>query len=487
MAGWKWPWALTAIDFPRGSSPTDMNRLDQVLTMPAMRAAEQALIDEGSSVEALMERAGAAVAEWAWRLGAGAPVTVLAGPGNNGGDGYVAARMLAERGVEVRVIAPDAPRTTAAMAARAACPLPVAIVDSGSGGAVLVDALFGSGLTRAPSPALSALLGALRQSHRHVLAVDVPSGIDADSGAVLDPGLGASTLTLALGAWKHAHFAMPSAALMGALRLVDIGCQVMPGAARVLGRPQIAAPAADAHKYRRGLLAMVAGAMPGAARLAVLAARHGGAGYLKVIGHADDFRQHADWVIADQAALHEPRTRAVLVGPGLGRDGAAQGLLQSALGAGKATVIDADALILLRPHHLTGFPAILTPHEGELAALDRHFGLSRAGLAHKRDRALALARTTGAVVVAKGPDTVIAAPDGTLVLAPRASSWLSVAGTGDVLAGIIAARLAVLGDPLRAACEGVWLHGVAAHHAGAAFAAEDLAAALRPALAEALT
>lgn len=464
-----------------------MNRLNQVLSVAAMRAAEQALIDAGSSVEALMERAGAAVAEWAWRLGAGAPVTVLAGPGNNGGDGYVAARLLAQRGVDVRVIAAELPRTPAAIAARAACPRPVSDGDDGTGGAVLIDALFGSGLTRAPSPALSALLGGLQRSHRVVLAVDVPSGIDADSGAVLDPELGASTLTLALGAWKHAHFAMPAAALMGALRLADIGCAAMPGAAQVLGRARIASPAADAHKYRRGLLTIVAGAMPGAARLSGLAARHCGAGYLKVIGKADDFRQHADWVIADHAALHDPRTHAVLVGPGLGRDAAAQGLLEQALGAGRATVIDADALVLLRPHHLTGFPAILTPHEGELAALERHFGLSRGAPPHKRDRAVALARATGAVVVAKGPDTVIAAPDGTLMLAPRASSWLSVAGTGDVLAGIIAARLAVLGDPLRAACEGVWLHGAAARHAGAAFAAEDLAAALRPALAEALT
>ena len=464
-----------------------MNRLDQVLTVAAMRAAEQALIDTGSSVTALMERAGAAVAEWAWRLAGGASVTVLAGPGNNGGDGYVAARLLAQRGVAVRVIAPEAPRTPAAVAACAAFPLPVHDADDGRGGTVLVDALFGSGLTRAPSPEFSALLGALRHGHRHVLAVDVPSGIDADSGAVLDPGLGASTLTLALGAWKHAHFAMPAAALMGALRLADIGCAAVPGAAQVLGRPRIAAPAADAHKYRRGLLTIVAGAMPGAARLAALAARHGGAGYLRVIGRADDFQQHADWVIADRDTLHDPRTRAVLVGPGLGRAAAAQDLLQSVLGVGHATVIDADALILLRPHHLTGFPAILTPHEGELAALERHFGLSRHAPVLKRERALVLARASGAVVVAKGPDTVIAAPDGTLVVAPRASSWLSIAGTGDVLAGIIAARLAVLGDPLRAACEGVWLHGAAARHAGTAFAAEDLAAALRPALAEALS
>lgn len=461
-----------------------MARLDQVLTVAQMRAAEQALIDQGSSVEALMERAGAAVGEWALRLGAGAPVTVLAGPGNNGGDGYVAARHLASRGVEVRVIAPEAPRTPAAIAARAACPAP--LVADGKG-AVLVDALFGSGLTRAPSPELSALLARLRQSHKRTLAVDVPSGIDADSGAVLDPALGASTLTLALGAWKHAHFAMPAAALIGQLRLADIGCAAMPGAAQVLPRPRIAAPAADAHKYRRGLLAIVAGAMPGAARLAALAARHGGAGYLKVIGQAEDFRGHADWVIADRTALADQRTRAVLVGPGLVRDSAAQALLEGALGAGHPAVIDADALILLRRHHLTGFPAILTPHEGELAALERRFGLARHASPLKRERAAALAAETGAVVVAKGPDTVIAAPDGALVVGPAASSWLSIAGTGDVLAGIIAARLAVHGDPMRAACEGVWLHGAAACHAGAAFAAEDLAAAIPAAMAEALT
>lgn len=460
-----------------------MARLDQVLTVAQMRAAEQALIDQGSSVAALMERAGAAVGEWALRLSAGGPVTVLAGPGNNGGDGYVAARHLHTRGVEVRVIAPEAPRTPAAMAARAACPVPV--VADGRG-AVLVDALFGSGLARAPSPDHAALLGRLRQQHRLTLAVDVPSGIDADSGAVLDPALGPSAVTLALGAWKHAHFAMPAAALMGTLRLADIGCGAVPGAVQVLPRPRIEAPAADAHKYRRGLLAIVAGAMPGAARLAAMAARHGGAGYLKVIGDRQDFRAHADWVIVDRSALVDPRTRAVLVGPGLGREAPAHGLLDAALGSGHPAVIDADALVLLRRHHLTGFPAILTPHEGELAALERHFGLSRRASPLKRDRAAALATETGAVVVAKGPDTVIAAPDGTLLVAPRAPSWLSVAGTGDVLAGVIAARLAVHGDRMRAACEGVWLHGAAARHAGAAFAAEDLAAAIPVALAEAL-
>jgi len=463
--------------------------LQQVLTVAQMRAAETALIDAGASVDSLMEIAGHGAGAWVHRLAAGRRVTVLCGPGNNGGDGYVIARHLAERGVPVRVIAPGPPRTAAAIAARAAFGGTVidgvpAVLPHGD---VLVDCLFGSGLTRALDADAFALLSGLADRHHHRVAIDVPSGVDSDSGAVLNPGLPTFDLTVALGAWKHAHFAMPAAPLMGALRLVDIGVSAVPGAAIVLPRAQLAMPAADAYKYTRGLLAIVGGAMPGAAMLATLAARHAGAGYLRMIAQGDPGAVPADLVVVRDdpaAALADARIAAVLVGPGLGRDGVARERLAMALAAGRPTVVDADGLMLLRPGQGKGTGIVLTPHAGELATLERAFGLPGAG--PKRDRAIRLAVAADAVVVAKGPDTVIAAPDGQVIVAPRASSWLSVAGTGDVLAGIIAGRLAVTRDPLRAACQGVWLHGEAARHAGPAFAAADLALCVQQAVRAAL-
>ncbi|WP_353227011.1 NAD(P)H-hydrate dehydratase [Novosphingobium sp.] len=453
----------------------------QVLTVVQMRGAEQALIDAGDTVDSLMQRAGHGAGDWVFRMAAGRPVTVLCGPGNNGGDGYVIAQHLAARGVPVQVIAALPPRTPAAIAARAA--FGGAIHDgmavSPPGAQVFVDCLFGSGLARPIDDELYAMLTTIALQHTYRIAIDVPSGVESDSGANLNPAL-AYDLTLALGAWKHAHYAMPAAASMGVLRLVDIGCGAMPGAAQVLYAPKIAAPAADAHKYRRGLLAVVGGAMPGAAVLATLAARHAGAGYVKLLAGTDPGAVPPDLVVQRDGdagfalALADARVAAVLVGPGLGRDAQARTRLAVALGAGVPTVVDADALMLLRPGQAAaGVALVLTPHEGELAPLERAFGLNSAG--QKRDRAARLADASGAVVVAKGPDTVIAAPDGRIMVAPRATPWLSVAGTGDVLAGIIASRLAVLRDPWRAAAEGVWLHAEAARRAGPAFAASDLA------------
>jgi hydroxyethylthiazole kinase-like uncharacterized protein yjeF len=457
----------------------------QVLTVAAMRAAEQALIDGGATVESLMDVAGNGAGDYVHRVSGGRRVTVLCGPGNNGGDGYVIARHLAERGVPVRVIAPVAPRTPGAIAARTAFPGPVidGVPDAPPHGDVFVDGLVGSGLSRAVDPAWFALLCGLMTRHHHRIAIDLPSGVDSDSGAVLNPGLPVFDLTIALGAWKHAHFAMPAAPLMGTLRLIDIGVTPVAGAATVLARPKLDAPAPDAYKYTRGLLAIVGGAMPGATMLSALAARHAGAGYLRLIAEVEPGDAPPDLVVVrgdPAASLADARIAAVLVGPGLGRDGTARERLSMALGAGKPTVVDADALLLLRPGQGESTPKVLTPHAGELAALEQAFGLG--GTGPKRDRALRLAQASHAVVVAKGPDTVIASPDGAIVVAPRASTWLSVAGTGDVLAGVIASRLAVTRDPLRAACEGVWLHGEAARQAGPAFAAADLAQAVQAAV-----
>ncbi len=462
----------------------------QVLTAAQMRAAEQALFDGGMSVSDLMEVAAGGAAEWIRRISAGRNVTVLCGPGNNGGDGYVIARRLREAGSAVSVIAPVPPTTDAAKEARRRWGGAVSTSGGAGGGAegdVFVDCLFGSGLARPLIPEHALLLRDLAARHRYRVAVDLPSGITSDSGAVLSERLPAFDLTLALGAWKLAHWSLPGRALMGQMRLVPIGIAGVAGAAQLVTRPHTNAPPIDSYKYRRGLLGIVTGAMPGASLLAAAAAQRAGAGYVKLLASTADPRTPPD-IVTDTAplaeALGDQRMAAVLIGPGLGRDGAAKAMLGEALREARALVLDADALMLLAPNLLAReVPVLATPHDGELAALCRNFGVIAEG---RSARALALAKVSGLVVLAKGPDSVVAAPDGRLALGPPAPSWLSVAGTGDVLAGIAASRMATGKDPFTAGCEALWLHGEAARLAGPAFTPSQLAERVSEALAATL-
>ena len=323
-------------------------------------------------------------------------------------------------------------------------------------------------------------------SERHMLkvAVDLPSGIESDSGALLNERLPRFDLTLALGAWKYAHFTLPGRAQMGSMRLVPIGVGPVEGAAQLVSKPYLEAPALDSHKYRRGLATIAGGEMPGAAVLAAHAAQRGGAGYVKLLAQAAHPSGGAGLVTDTKPldeALDDERIDAVLAGPGLGRSDFARALLCTAIRKAKALVLDADALVLLAPSMLErDIPILATPHDGELETLCRSFSVIAEG---RRDRAIALAKATGMVICAKGPDTVVAAPDGRLAIAPPAPSWLSVAGTGDVLAGIAVSRMATGQDPFEAACEAVWLHGEAARHCGSAFAPDELARSVSQAIA----
>jgi hydroxyethylthiazole kinase-like uncharacterized protein yjeF len=458
---------------------------DQVLTVAQMRAAEEALISAGETVDSLMQTAGKSAAEWVWRVAAGRPVTVLCGPGNNGGDGYVIAATLRARGLDVTVVAPIVPKTRAAQRTREA--YDGRIADGGHGG-VFVDCLFGSGLTRPLGPELAGLLRDLARGHSYRVAIDVPSGVDSDNGAVFDDDLPHHDLTLALGAWKRAHGLMPALATMGERRLVPIGIERVESAAGMLARPHFRAPAADAHKYTRGLVLVVGGGMAGASTLACEAALRAGAGAVRLTSTHPHPAVSPDVVLKAgplEELLTDKRTNAVLVGPGLGLDDKASERLVSVLAADLPTIADADALSLLTPALLEdrSAPLILTPHGGELERLTKSFAIAKGD---KVARARALAEAAQAVVVAKGPDTVIAAPDGRVVFAPSPTSWLAVAGTGDVLAGAAASRLAAVHDPFAAACEAVWLHGEAARQAGPAFLASDLAKAITRAYAAAL-
>jgi hydroxyethylthiazole kinase-like uncharacterized protein yjeF len=270
---------------------------------------------------------------------------------------------------------------------------------------------------------------------------------------------------------------MPAMATMGVKRIVDIGLDLPADAAKLSTAPHISAPAADAHKYRRGLLTIVAGEMPGAPLLAAEAAMRGGAGYVKLLSDHSHPDAPAELVIEGGLAedvLSDERLSAILIGPGLGRNHEARKTLSAALGAGRPTILDADALHLLDPAMIAGCDATnigVTPHEGELAKLCDAFGID---VSDKMARAQALHDKTGVVVLAKGPDSILAGADG-IRFFERGSSWLSVAGTGDVLAGIAAARLAVLGDVQKALEQAVWIHHEAARLAGPSFTAGKLA------------
>ena len=438
-----------------------------ILRAEQMRAAEAAAFAGGADQGALMERAGLAVAREVRRIAFGRPVLVLAGPGNNGGDAFVIAKLLQDWGIDLIVAALPGRADGAACRMRTEWDRTIEDLATVEPRPVLVDGLFGIGLSRALDPAIADRLAHLSRN-AFAIAVDVPSGIDSD--AVHDfAGAGRADLTIALGALKPAHVVGDTVARCGHVLLADLGL-TLPEAPRTIARPRIDVPTHDAHKYTRGLVTVLSGAMPGAARLAARAALSAGAGYVVL---ADDMGRGGPDALVHRPLddLTDERLAAVLVGPGLGRDDAAARKIDAALACTAPLVVDGDALSLLGP---AGIPRIaarsaptwLTPHGGEFT---RMFGT---GDGNKIDRTVQAALQARATIVHKGPDTVIASPDGTVTVAPHATSWLSTAGTGDVLAGILAARLRPGG--LDAAAEAVWLHGRAAQLAGPAFVADAL-------------
>jgi hydroxyethylthiazole kinase-like uncharacterized protein yjeF len=447
-----------------------------ILTAAEMRAAEAAVIAAGTPVETLMERAGEGVAEAAWRYAGVPPTLIVCGPGNNGGDGYVAARVLKDRGVPVRVAATGEPGTDAARSARASWSGPVEDFAAARPAPLLIDALFGTGLARPLDEAMSAKLAALAGAARLRIAVDLPSGVATDDGAILSP-VPAFELTVALGALKPAHRLQPSASYCGLVAIAEIGIPATNGRTIEITRPRLHSPGPADHKYSRGMVAVVAGPLQGASLLAAHAAQRAGAGYVLVAGApaggpASLVKHPAPDAAAVAALLDDERIGAVVIGPGLGRDSEARRRLETALASGRRLVLDADALVLLG----SGFarlkrrhdPAILTPHEGEFR---RMFGDLPGS---KLDRVRAASDKSGAVVLLKGADSVVAHPDGRAAIAPPPPAWLASAGTGDVLAGIIGAFRARGLDAFEATQAALWVHGEAARLAGPNLIADDL-------------
>jgi hydroxyethylthiazole kinase-like uncharacterized protein yjeF len=444
-----------------------------ILTAEQMRAAEAAAIENGTSVEELMERAGAALGEAAYRFAGPMPTLILCGPGNNGGDGYVAALHLKERGVVVRVAALAEPKSEAAKRARSGWDGPVEALGDAAAAPLVIDALFGTGLKKGLEKAVFERLGALCAKAIVKVACDLPSGVESDSGAELSP-VPVFDLTVTFGALKPAHCLAPAIHSCGRVVLGDIGIEA-DAAWHEIARRQLPPLDPGGHKYDRGLVHALAGKMPGAIALAATAAARAGAGYVRVSTSRPIEQLPASIVQVDTAEVNDERIGCLLVGPGMGD---IPQVLTLALTSKAPKVIDADAITHLgEPERLKGQDAIVTPHSGEFAKL---FGEVTGS---KAEQALEAARRSGAVVVYKGPDTVVASPDGRCGFAPPAPALLASAGTGDVLSGMIAALRARGMPAFEAASAGVWLHGRAAEIAGPGLIADDLAAAIPQAIA----
>jgi NAD(P)H-hydrate epimerase len=482
-----------------------MNPDDNALLTPAeMAEADRRAIAGGIAGVALMETAGHAVATLIAARWSPRPVTVLCGPGNNGGDGFVAARHLSALGWPVRLgllgergaLKGDAAHH-AALWREPVLPLSAALLQ---GAALVVDALFGAGLSRPLDGVAFAVVEALAAQPAPVVAVDVPSGLDGATGAVLGKAAPAA-LTVTFFRKKPGHLLLPGRALCGELVLADIG---IPGGVLAAIAPKTHEngpalwgeaypwPALDGHKYRRGH-ALVAGGeiMTGAARLAALGAQRVGAGLVTVAAPAAAWPVYAaslTSVIVRPLAraedfaelLADPRRNALLVGPGAGSGATTRHHALAALATKRAAVLDADALTVFAaaPEALfaaIGGPTVLTPHEGEFQRL---FTLGGDKLA----RAGAAAALSGAVITLKGADTVIAAPDGRAAINANAPPDLATGGSGDVLAGMVTGLMAQGLDPFRAACAAVWLHGDAAARFGPGLVPEDILGRLPEAL-----
>ncbi len=508
-------------------------RVDELLTSAQMRAVEQAAITAGRVTGAeLMERAGAGVlsavlVQWPGLATAPGRAAVICGPGNNGGDGYVLARLLHGRGWQVSVFALGDP---ARLPPDAAANLgrwrelgPVAPLEDFRPEAdppdLLLDALFGAGLAR-PVAGTEALAGftALAADGAvptRVVAVDAPSGLCMDSGRPLGRALFAH-LTVSFHRYRPGHFLAEGPRHCGALALADIGLTGpgTPAAWLVTGQAGPMAKHPWHHKYAYGHALVLAGGpgRGGAARLAARAALRVGAGLVTIACPGAALTENAarldavmTRVVEDardlEALLADPRLSAICLGPGLGTGERTRALVATAARAGRGLVLDADALTAFAGHAAELFKlahprCVLTPHGGEFARLfpdiaERLATEPDRGPAFSRlDAARMAAERAGAVVLLKGPDTVIAAPGGPALIHAaayaRAVPWLATAGAGDVLAGLITGLLARGVAPAAAAAQAAWLHAEAARAFGPGLIAEDLTEALPGVLARLL-
>ncbi len=477
--------------------PFDVASGESLLTVEQMYRADAAAMAAGVPGIDLMERAGKAVAEAARDVGPEGPVVVLCGPGNNGGDGFVAARHLKAAGREVRLALLGERAALRGDAAHHAdlwdgpvLPLETALLD---GAAVVIDALFGAGLARGLEGAARELVEAVNARALPAVAVDVPSGLSGDSGEVVGDSVLVATRTVTFFRRKPGHLLQPGRRLCGDVTVADIGipAAVLEDIALTAWRN---APALWAevyprrteaeHKYSFGHALVVAGAMSGASRLAGLACQRVGAGLTSLAVPAAErmlyqltspcfIVQDCEGPEALAAIVSERRYHAVMVGQGGGLSPETRALTLAALDREDATVLDADGLSVFadapeRLFEVLRANSVLTPHEGEFRRLFPNLS------GDKLSRARAAARLSGAVVLLKGSDTVVAEPSGRATINENAPPWLATAGAGDVLTGMIGGLMAQGMPAFAAASAAAWLHGAAAADFGPGLIASDL-------------
>jgi NAD(P)H-hydrate epimerase len=467
-----------------------------LLTPLQMGEADRAAKASGIDGFGLMEAAGSAVAvavgaRWLMR-----PVTVLCGPGNNGGDGFVAARHLAAAGWPVKLALSGSRDKLSGEAAHAASLWKGALAPFSSecleGAGIVIDAIFGAGLSRPLDGKTLAIVEALKLRRISTCAVDVPSGLDGASGTILGAAAPAE-LTVTFFRKKPGHLLYPGRGLCGDVEVADIGIPALvleaiapntwengPG----LWLGSYPWPQPESYKYKRGEVLILGGeAITGASRMTAMAASRAGAGMVTLAAPARVWSIYAtslvdaivhsfDGLKEFEALLADRRRNVIAIGPGAGVGASTRQFVLAALATGRAVVLDADALTSFAEAPQDLFqaivgPCVLTPHAGEFMRLFHFEG-------DKLQRARSAAKQSNAVVVLKGPDTVIAAPDGRAIINCNAPAQLATGGSGDVLTGFVAALLAQGMAPFEAAAAAVWLHGAAAAEFGLGLVAEDL-------------
>lgn len=460
-----------------------------ILTPQEMRLAEQAVFDAGTSSFDVMQRAGEAVAEFVHAHWPDGDIQVLCGPGGNGGDGFIAAAGLAKRWRKVTVFCavPVADLKGDAAKAAALWGGPVGTLEEAltAPHELVLDALYGGGLSRpleGPAAALAARPG-------RVISVDVPSGIDGFTARPLGPCFRAEG-TLTFAALRPAHVLLPGAAFCGAVMVADIG---IPAATRAVeNSPALWAavmpqPGQGDYKHRRGHLKVVSGGMSstGAARLAARAGLRAGAGLVTLLSPPSALMVNAAHLTAimlssvdgpDELAEAARTATVAVIGPAAGVTPQTRANVEVLLNSPARCVLDADALTVCAENPEALFARlrpgdVLTPHTGEF---ERLFGDLLSTASNKIEAGRQAAARAGCIVLLKGADTVIAQPDGQVVVNTHATRWLATAGSGDVLAGILAGLMTQGVDSFVAAAMATWIHGEAGRRVGAGLIAEDL-------------